>query len=31
MKDIFSSLVFEVKFDRSKKFRVDIGSDEKKE
>ena len=31
IKDIFSSLVFEVKFDRSKKFKVDIGSDEKKD
>lgn len=30
MKDIFSSLVFAVKFDRSRKFKVDIGRDEKK-
>lgn len=29
MKDIFSSLVFEVKFDRSKKLSVEIGKEEK--
>jgi hypothetical protein len=29
MNDIFSSLVFEVKFDRSKKLRVEIGKEEK--
>jgi hypothetical protein len=29
MNDIFSSLVFEVKFDRSKKLRVEIGREEK--
>lgn len=31
MNDIFSSLVFEVKLERSRKFSVEIGSDEKKE
>jgi hypothetical protein len=30
MNEIFSSRVLAVKFDRSKKLRVDIGSDEKK-
>lgn len=29
MNEIFSSLVFEVKFERSKKFSVDIGREEK--
>jgi hypothetical protein len=31
MKEIFSSLVFDVKFDRSRKLSVDIGKEEKKE
>lgn len=31
MNEIFSSRVFAVKFERSKKFSVDIGSDEKNE
>lgn len=31
MNEIFSSLVFDVKFDRSKKLSVDIGKEEKKE
>jgi hypothetical protein len=30
MKDIFSSLVFAVKLDLSKKLRVEMGNDEKK-
>lgn len=31
MKEIFSSRVFEVKLERSKKLSVDMGRDEKKE
>jgi hypothetical protein len=31
MNDIFSSRVFAVKFDRSRKFSVEIGSEEKNE
>ena len=31
IKDIFSSLVLAVKFDRSRKFKVEIGREEKKE